>query len=719
MQYFVTQILISTLGEPCAENNESSEKCCSKDTFVWQMIDCYNTNASRMQSGFRYTEEFRLYCAYIRMVGGRLAYETFKANATHSVPSRCSVDRFIRQVQSNAVEGVLRTEELSKYLDDLNLPRIVALSEDATKIVDRIQYDKSTNQLLGFVLPLQETNGMPLIGGNKATSASAIERCFFDFETGEERKKSTYINVVMAQPLVRGIPPICILIFGSDTHYSSKDIQKRWNFIENELRKKNIEVLSFASDSDPKFNSVMRKQLNLGCASNDLDARAEYPAYFNADFVANMSQYVPIQDMEHIGTKMRNGMIRKKFIFGENVISIEHVMNLTREFDKAQHKLCPSTVIPSDKMNVESVLRICDEKVISLLSQVEDKESCKGTILYLEIMSKILRSFLDMRLKHLERIRYLWFSNFILRIWRESVIAHQDYTLKHNFISNNCYSCVEINCHSLVILMCYMKQRNLDNLFHLELLGSQSCESIFRQIRSLSSTYSTVTNANLFEIIHKMSKIELQNEIAYIKLRNFDFPRIGKMRSSYYPTIDRNGENQYFNSEPLPSLDEIFNEIELAKMEAIECAESLGVSLKNFDYVCKIGLTKPKKVVKKRNISVSRQNNDFDADVLQLFPNINLRQYSDKIKANDIDEKSIYVKVKSIDGNLYCVKKNTLCWLLDKTTTKLSSDRLVKFMQTTAKPAKVKTKKTIKVVSKKTTKRRITTRKNTSKQVTS
>lgn len=207
------------------------------------MIDSHNTNANRIPSGFRYTEELRLYCAYIRMLGGRLAYETFKANAKYSVLSRCSVDRFIRQVQTNAVEGVLRTEELSKYLDDLSLPRIVSLSEDATKIVDRIQYDKSTNQLLGFVLPLQETNGMPLIDGNKAISASAIEQCFYDLETGEERKKSTYINVVMAQPLARGIPPFCILIFGTDTQYSSNDVRKRWNFIENELRKKNIEVL--------------------------------------------------------------------------------------------------------------------------------------------------------------------------------------------------------------------------------------------------------------------------------------------------------------------------------------------------------------------------------------------------------------------------------------------------------------------------------------------
>lgn len=107
------------------------------------------------------------------MLGGRLAYQTFKANATHSMPSLSAIDDYIGRVKSNAEEGVLRTDGLAKYLQDLNLPKIVSLSEDGTRIVNRIQYDKGTNQLVGFVLPIQDTNGMPLTGGNKAYSTAA------------------------------------------------------------------------------------------------------------------------------------------------------------------------------------------------------------------------------------------------------------------------------------------------------------------------------------------------------------------------------------------------------------------------------------------------------------------------------------------------------------------------------------------------------------------
>lgn len=628
------------------------------------------------------------------MLGGRLAYQTFKANASHSVPSLSAIDKYIGEVKSDVEEGVLRTGGLAKYLQDLNLPKIVSLSEDGTRIVDRIQFDKRTNQLVGFVLPIQGTNGMPLTGGNEACSAAAIERCFFDTKTGKEKKRSSNVNVIMAQPAIKGIPPYCLLIFGTDTKYSSENIRKRWNFIVDELRKRDIEVLSFSSDSDPKFNSVMRQHLKLGQKTTN---SSNLPEYFNADFSVNMNHtYVPVQDTVHIGTKLRNRIINKTLKFGEYDVSINHVMTLTEMFSKDKHKLCPSTVKPTDRMNFDTVLKICDENVISLLSNVDGSE---GTILYLQMTSKILRSFLDLRLKPLERVRYIWFANFVLRIWKKDMQSSGKYELQEHYPTLNSVSCVEINSHSIVLLMCYLKERNLDHLFHPELFGSQQCESIFRQIRSISSSYSTVTNASLFEIIQKISKIELQNEIVHKKLTDYNFPRIKKMSSSYYPLIDRNGENQYLNSMPLPSRDEIFSEIELTKMEAIEYVESLGVSVKNRNIYAyrAIFFERSKKRTENENfLDTSSSNEDSsDPDVLQLFKDINLREYSDKIKADNIDEKSIHVKVKNINGDLFCVKKNTLCWLLDKTTSKLSSDRLIKFMDKTkkTKTAEKKTKK--------------------------
>lgn len=62
-----------------------------------------------------------------------------------------TVDRYIDEEKSIVEEGVLRISELSTYLDDLKMPRIVALSEDAFRITNRVQYDAKTNRLVGFV----------------------------------------------------------------------------------------------------------------------------------------------------------------------------------------------------------------------------------------------------------------------------------------------------------------------------------------------------------------------------------------------------------------------------------------------------------------------------------------------------------------------------------------------------------------------------------------
>lgn len=647
------------------------------DVFFAEMITSYNRNITRPKNGYRYSYQMKMYAAYQRMLGGRLWYETFKSNAVHEVPSLRSIDRYIAKVKSSAVEGALRADELLKYLTDLNLPKLVSLSEDATKINDRIQYDVGTNQLVGFVLPLNPENGMPIVDFYQATSAAHMERCFYNLETGTERKRSSYVNVVMAQPLVKSIPAFCLLIFGTDSMYNTEDIVKRWTYITKELEKRNIRVVSFASDSDPKFNSAMRRHLNLGKCT---EVSLQFPEWYNAEYSLNMN-FVPIQDEVHIGTKLRNRILNRQMKIGNYTISVDHLYAVMKSFPKTEHNLCATTIATTDRQNFDSVLKICDEKVIALLRNVSGSE---GTILYLKVLSNILRSFLDLRLSPRERIRLIWFSNFVLRIWKEFITSHETYTMKDHFITLNTYTCVEINSHSLIILISYLREQNLDHLFHPEMFGSQQCESIFRQIRSMSSTYSTVTNCSLLEIIQKLSKIELQNDISHIKLKEFNFPRIGLASSSYYPTIDRNGQNRYNFVYQMPSQNEIIREIELAKIEAIEYAESVGIRIMTANsYLCKFPILKNKTRSPKRancgNDTIITDN-DSDDDFLRMFSDINLREYSQKIEPNRMDQNSQFVKVRNTKEEIFYVKKNMLCWLFGKSTSKLSSDRLIRVM---------------------------------------
>lgn len=643
------------------------------------MTLCYNQNIHRLKGGYRYSEDVKLFAAYMRMLSGPLGYETFEANAQHSVPSLSCIDKYIAKVESCAVEGVLRIQELCEYLTAMKLPKIVALSEDATRINNHIQYDSRTNTIVGCVLPFDE-NGMPITGLHQARSAAEIESSFYDTTTGQGKKRSSYVNTVMAQPLIPGSPAFCLLLCGTDSKYTSSDIKRRWKFISDQLEKKGIKVLSFASDSDPKFNAVMRSHLTLG---QSIENNMGFPSWFNAN-IGSSNGYFPIQDTVHIGTKFRNRMLNSPLKMGKNEITEKHLAKLIEMFPKEYHGLCPFTVKPKDRQNFDSVLRLCDDKVIELLCHVEGSE---GTALYLKILSNILRSFLDSRLTPKERLRYIWFSNFLLRIWKTFISQSKKKYTTDNFISQNCHYCVEINAHSLVYLMLYLREQNLDYLFHPEFFGSQQCESFFRQIRSLSSTYSTVTNCTLLGIIRRISKIELQNQISHIKLKHFKFPRIGLESSSYYLRVDRNGLSHGDRSKRLPNKNEIINEIELAKIEAIEYADSLGMRLKApFDYSCSFPVPKFENDQRPGHVDLNVKPTEVPnrTNDSQLLYNRNFKQYAEKkIDTNRITETSPFVKVKDKSGESVYVKKCTLCWLFEKSTKKLSSDRLRRVMTKT------------------------------------
>lgn len=184
-----------------------------------------------------------------------------------------------------------------------------------------------------------------------------------------------------------------------------------------------------------------------------------------------------------------------KLPFGKYFIRIQHLDFLVQHFSKDQHQLTATILNPLDKQNFQSVLRMCDEKVIKMLRMhVSDSE---GTIKFLEMTRDIIDSFINPDLLPTERLRKIWHALFVHRIWREFIKTHPFVSIKNNFLSQNCYACIEINAHSLVLLMLYLKKRKLDHLFLPHLFDSQPCESFFWKIRSMTSTYCTITNCSI------------------------------------------------------------------------------------------------------------------------------------------------------------------------------------------------------------------------------
>lgn len=218
-----------------------------------RLLSAADRNVKREKGGYRYDVDVKLYAAYLRMLIGPMAYETLQKNLEYSLPSLSSTNRYISSSGCHISEGIFRGEELALYLSERNLDPVVCISEDATRITSRVQYDSKSNQLVGFVLPLNSKNGMPIQFKFPARNANEIL-----FHFSKNHPIASNINAIMAQPINRNVPPFGLLVFGSDNKYTAKYVKNRWKYIEESLAKVNVKVLTFSSDSDSKLNAAMR-----------------------------------------------------------------------------------------------------------------------------------------------------------------------------------------------------------------------------------------------------------------------------------------------------------------------------------------------------------------------------------------------------------------------------------------------------------------------------
>lgn len=372
-----------------------------------------------------------------------------------------------------------------------------------------------------------------------------------------------------------------------------------------------------------------------------------------------------IQDLIHLVTKLRNCLLKTrsnplKLPFGnKNYIQVGHLAVLINKFTKDKHQLTNSVLDPTDRQNYGSAVRMCDQKVIDLLKRhVPDSTA---TIKYLEIIRNLIDAFSNAQIPPLERIGKIWHVTFLIRIWRQFVSSQPSITLKDNFLTLNCYACIEINAHNLVLVVLYLKEHNLSSYFLPFLLSSQPCEGFFRLIRSFSSTYSTVANCSVKEIVARINKIQLQRDISFRS--KFEYPR------SKNP---EHGNGKKYN---LPSVEQIIETIEKSKKNAFEDAFGIGLtrqrSMKNIDFSCQLPPIKPK-ASKEFYVSGDAQQTEIQ---FCLPENIALKNYNTKFDGEDISPTSPFVEIKA-GYKRHVLKKTSLCWLLQADCVKLSSDRL-------------------------------------------
>ncbi|XP_030753635.1 uncharacterized protein LOC115880545 [Sitophilus oryzae] len=651
----------------------------TKGLLKYLLESAIENSKSKSKNANKFDEAIKRFWLYIFITAGRMTYEILYSNLKNILPSITTIHRQLEEID-NILEGVVRIEDLKLYLVKRKYPPVIFISEDQTALIKKVQYDSSINEMIGFVAPLNKNTGFPCLIKFPVDSICDIEEAF--------KNESLAINayIFMAQPLVDGSPAFCISVFGSDNRFTYENVSKRWQYLVKEAEKHDITILGFSSDGDTRCLKSMKILSKLPLISDN-----PYSPYYQAEF--NLENPTVFQDTIHISTKLKTRLLNQNICMnmGGKQVSVESIRKVIENYSRDKHLLCKSFLDSSDKMNFNAIDKISSERVTNLLVEIPDAEATRQ---YLILTRYILDAFLLKDISIERRIYLIWYATFFMRIWR-SWLKKNNQSIQKKFITSNTYTCIELNAHEIILAIEQLRQKQIPEAFLPWLFSSQSCEKIFRETRSMSSTFSTVINYTLLELLRRLKRIQAMHEISTDLGAEFIFPRQENNRLG--------DDSPSYQINHLPSVELIKHTIEKAKEDAISSARQFGMEMNtecwlNVDLLteqipCSTELEeeeelddsvidhKNRKIEEKITLETPLESGlpKEDSDFLQYtskFDNYDSLQLKDFSGQKKIHKSCLAVTLN--DGKTRILKKSTLIWFFSEKQGRLSTDRLLR-----------------------------------------
>jgi cytochrome b involved in lipid metabolism len=144
----------------------------------------------RHWTGNRFDDQLRKFCQYLYFKGGYNCYDNLYQNT--SIPATETLKHNIQEDRMQTSK--LYVHDLVSFLIKHELPHEVIISEDATRILSRIEYDHQNNEILGLLAKTDEHTGMPIRNFFDAGKPSQV----LDYIS--KNKVAPYVQIIMAKP---------------------------------------------------------------------------------------------------------------------------------------------------------------------------------------------------------------------------------------------------------------------------------------------------------------------------------------------------------------------------------------------------------------------------------------------------------------------------------------------------------------------------------------
>jgi hypothetical protein len=700
-------------------------------SFLFAFIENICNNISKNKNNYRYSDIVQKFAQALYILGGRNSYEFVRMNLPGALPSLATLKLSLEKAGACIGEAEFRYDALNQHQNSLNY-QIAVCSEDSTGVIKKVSYNAATNTFGGFATPLE--NGIPKSEYFKTDSFDVLKEWF------ENKNKSNYLNVHMMQPLIESKPfisPFLLAAYGISNTFTAMDILNRWMWIFEKSQESNVRTVAFSTDCDPRYLLAMRlttgffsKLTNTSFFDRNDTLKIHLPKDWSRwFFLPSYQVFFCFQDPIHLCAELRNRMFSKvaSLLIGKGEVSIEVLNKLLVTKSKFVHGLVKTDMEPTDKQNYKSCLKILDEKVINAL---EDIDGSLATQIYLRLLRSISLAYIEHNTPIIDRIYHSWLAVFICRIWqtwlylvRKKDISeyHSQMPIENLFITVPALFSIEMNAHNLVAICLLVHQQDLPvSALRFSKYHSQSCEATFRNARSMSGVFSTVVNFTTEQFLKRAGKLsvlaDIQNQSESGQLScPLQFPKHHKRyRQSAASNIAVLSASTH-----LLTCDNIKKTIYQAYDDAYDLLSKLDVHiplkkakktemLQVSSFVRAIFDRKFKKVSCPDDESYLSDDDDESSD--KFSSDINTVANSDDDSSCDDETENVssisansksqfhgmrvYDTIPSslaksyfhveIDGKRKYIHKQTACWLLTDTDSRLSADRLRRVQQSSS-----------------------------------
>lgn len=433
--------------------------------------------------------------------------------------------------------------------NEINCDEVI-ISEDATRLSNRVEYDPTSDQLFGLQPDHDDTSGLPMLNFFKVTTPSKFVEFLKKFKT------APYLQVVNAKPMTSGSPARIIAVFPTDNKYTTQMVINRWNEMLKKFDSHGINI-RMSSDADPRLLGAMKKMAKFG-------KKYPIPGLCMPLMCDIKTSVKSISDPYHLLNNFKNRMndLTGKLKIGKFYVSMNFLKIMVNHpsISRNDHLLSNLEIgtydNTKDKMNTSATRKICEPKVIELLKIIRGSE---GTVAYLKIMRSIFDAFINNETIDLDRLYNGFWALSMVRRWRNNVEIGE----RELFITNVNWCCLELN----VAFLYEMVKKGLGKF--LPIWNSQYCEETFRTLRAMTTSGLTQVNFTLLEALERLRRVGKIHEVSSKMKDIFVFPENLKMKSDM-------GVTSIIRTEP-PSEEKCHAIISKANKDAEILCKSLGM----------------------------------------------------------------------------------------------------------------------------------------------